>query len=97
MSRTREMRQDLLLTELRRSDVPLSANTLSSLLRISPRTIRDYVAKLNEGMDRPLVISDQLGYRLDQYVTTRSGLPRSLECPRSIRICRQTIRILRTP
>ena len=62
------MRQDLLLTELRRSDVPLSANTLSSLLGISPRTVRDYVAKLNEGMDRPLVISDQLGYRLDQYV-----------------------------
>lgn len=67
----REARQAQLLNVLRRSQAPLSARVVAEQLGVSPRTVRDYVAGLNDGLDRPVVISDQRGYHLDEQVYWR--------------------------
>lgn len=62
----RSDRQARLLEELRHNPEPLSARELGDRLGVAPRTIRDYVADLNSKGPRGLIVSDQLGYRLDE-------------------------------
>lgn len=64
-------RQERLISKLSHSQDPLSARQLGELLGIAPRTVRDYVADLNSGLEHPLIVSDQRGYRLDQRVYNR--------------------------
>ncbi|WP_298130871.1 PTS sugar transporter subunit IIA [Micropruina sp.] len=67
----RDTRQAHLVNALRRSQAPLSARLLAEQVGVSQRTIRDYVAALNEGLDRPMIIADQRGYHLDDQVYWR--------------------------
>ena len=70
-AQSRQQRMERLVKELLRSPAPLTAKSVGGRVGISTRTVRDYVAALNQGLTDPLVISDQHEYALDQRVYRR--------------------------
>lgn len=68
----RAERLEKFLGELRRHRGPITAKVIGERLGISVRTVRDYAATLNSGLARPLIVSDQLGYVVDEDVYRNS-------------------------
>ena len=57
-------RQFLIIRLLQKNTVPLSANTLSRLLDISPRTLRNDIFQINKNIEDFHISSSKNGYQL---------------------------------
>ncbi|MGX6961123.1 BglG family transcription antiterminator [Vagococcus xieshaowenii] len=58
------MKEFQLVEELRKSSIPISSSVLSKKMAVSTRTIRNYVSRINQHFETPVIISSSKGYLL---------------------------------
>lgn len=58
--------EDSLLGQLADNGGWMSAHTLAETFRVTPRTVRNYVRRVNGAHGTPVIVSSRLGYRLSE-------------------------------